>query len=361
MAAINSCYLIKLTSYLAIYLLVGSGNAADATSAAVLATTTSIRSPATATERSSLDFSSAVEVEASASVESAQSARSSAGAMSYYPTDIIADIPEYAMIKELVPLMPPIPAEVRLPDTEKLVENVLLSSLGNASDSEGALRVRADTLRVMVVGDSISQGHEGDWTWRYRIWQWFRRNDIDIRFVGPYTGTVEPDKATKPQPPHWRGDEAVPLEPQTSGGYAKGADPAFVSNSNHYALWGRAAAVSKYAIQEVVEKYPADLMLVMLGFNDMGWFYSDSDGTLDSIALLVDNARLANPEMKFAIANVPHRTFINGRKDLVYNTNYYNAIFPGEISEWSTRESPVHMVDVEKYYECGTETCPSGE
>jgi len=35
----------------------------------------------------------------------------------------------------------------------------------------------------------MSQGHEGDWTWRYRLWQWFTSQGVAIDFVGPYTGT----------------------------------------------------------------------------------------------------------------------------------------------------------------------------
>lgn len=40
--------------------------------------------------------------------------------------------------------------------------------------------------------------------------------------------------------------------------------------------------------------------------------------------------------MKFAIANIPHRLFINGRQDLVDNTNTYNAQLPGMIAQWTT-------------------------
>jgi len=36
----------------------------------------------------------------------------------------------------------------------------------------------AAALRVLIVGDSITQGHEGDYTWRYRIWQWFNSQSI---------------------------------------------------------------------------------------------------------------------------------------------------------------------------------------
>lgn len=37
--------------------------------------------------------------------------------------------------------------------------------------------------------------------------------------------------------------------------------------------------------------YPADLMLVMLGFNDLGWFYSDDNGLLNNMATLIRNTR----------------------------------------------------------------------
>lgn len=60
---------------------------------------------------------------------------------------------------------------------------------------------RAAPLRVMVVGDSMTQGREGDWTWRYRIWQFFQHNQIAVDFVGPYIGTAGPQAPEAPTPP----------------------------------------------------------------------------------------------------------------------------------------------------------------
>ncbi|KAF4122962.1 Fibronectin type III domain [Geosmithia morbida] len=237
------------------------------------------------------------------------------------------------------------------------VQSVRLSSCGDSSanDTKGGdkdsapNRATASPLNVMVVGDSLSQGREGDWTWRYRIWQWFRDSDIDMRFAGPYTGTfLEPDG-------HGQGDDH-----ETGGGYARGVADAFLSNSNHYSLWGRAAAVTKREIQDVLRKHPADLALVMLGFNDMGWFYSDWKGTLESIRQLVDNARKANPRLKFAVANVPHRSLLEGREDLVRNTDIYNSRLPEALADKATSHSPVHVVDVATYYDCSADGCPAG-
>jgi hypothetical protein len=51
------------------------------------------------------------------------------------------------------------------------------------------LELNPGATRIMVVGDSISQGVEGDWTWRYRLWEWFKSQDIAIDYVGPFLGT----------------------------------------------------------------------------------------------------------------------------------------------------------------------------
>lgn len=55
------------------------------------------------------------------------------------------------------------------------------SLLGNATSGRStSLTGRASTINVMIVGDSITQGHEGDWTWRYRLWEWFVDQGIDV-------------------------------------------------------------------------------------------------------------------------------------------------------------------------------------
>lgn len=98
----------------------------------------------------------------------------------------------------------------------------------------------------------------------------------------------------------------------------------------------------------------------MLGFNDMGWFYSDAHGTLDSIQTLISNTRSANPNLKFAVANVPQRSFIGGREDLPLNTDIYNSLLSNAIPKWSTTQSPISLVELQENYDCGTTACPAG-
>lgn len=214
-----------------------------------------------------------------------------------------------------------------------------------------------EPMRVMVVGDSMSQGHEGDFTWRYRLWQWLRDNAVAVDFVGPYTGTLPPDQPAPPAPPALQGaPKPAAGPPRTTGAYASGVS----FDSDHFAVWGRQAAQDKALIRQMVATYQPDLVLVGLGFNDLGWFVSGPQGTLDSIKSLVDEARAARPDVDFALADVPQRTRIAGRQDLIDNTTAYNAMLAAAIPSWRTDASRVELVDWKGAYDCAPDACPAG-
>ncbi|MER7687486.1 fibronectin type III domain-containing protein [Streptomyces sp. NPDC097610] len=216
-------------------------------------------------------------------------------------------------------------------------------------------------LKVMVVGDSMSEGMEGDWTWRYRLWQWFQDQHVPVDFVGPYRGTKQPDPTGPPAPPRLQNEppeNPSVANPPVSGAYNQGIAPGF--DSDHFAVWGRQAAQDKELIGPMVAQYKPDLILFGIGFNDMGWFVSDAHGTLDSVKALVDRARAAKPDVKMAVANVPQRLFIDGRQDLVDKTNQYNALLKDAIPAWSTSASPVKLVDWAAGYACEPTKCSAG-
>ncbi len=233
----------------------------------------------------------------------------------------------------------------------------LYESLQRLSRGVGQSKV---PLKVMVVGDSMSQGYEGDWTWRYRLWEWFKKERIDVDFVGPYEGTRPQEAPKPPSAPPLQGEAPPPADstPVTSGGYAAGVAPDF--DTDHFAVWGRQAAQDKKLIAEQVAKYQPDLLLVGLGFNDMGWFVSGPEGTLDSMRTLVEQARAVKPDLKFALANVPQRKFIGGRDDLPVNTTKYNGMLADAIPKWSTVKSPVALVDWARNYSCDRDVCHAG-
>ena len=222
-------------------------------------------------------FSSAVKIEASVSSE-LQSPATPAVPLPINATQY----PQYDAIRQILPALPIVQARIEDPEPRNLIAD-LMSLPNNASNQRNSLGQRQSSMRVLVVGDSISQGQEGDWTWRCRIWQWFKQNSISVQMVGPYTGTKAPPPPAPQEPPALYEAPVKSLPYSTNGGYAKGVDPGFLSNTDHFAIWGRAAAVSKGLIQTVLQRNNADLMLLMLGFNDVGWFYSDGKGNIASI------------------------------------------------------------------------------
>ncbi|KAH6845608.1 carbohydrate esterase family 3 protein [Chaetomium sp. MPI-CAGE-AT-0009] len=209
-------------------------------------------------------------------------------------------------------------------------------------------------IKVMVVGDSISHGREGDWTWRYRIWEWFIQEGINVRFVGPYKGTVPPDEPHPPRPPRLEDEPPqLPAPLRTDGGYAAGVHRDFLSNCHHFAACGQQAYLAKDLVAEQVAAYQPDLCLVQLGFNDLGWRMCGPVPTLASIGHLIEKARSAKPDLKFAVANVPQRTDIPGREDLPRDTDLYNRMLAQGILGWNTLKSPVALVCFCENYSCG--------
>lgn len=204
--------------------------------------------------------------------------------------------------------------------------------------------------RIMIVGDSITHGSEGDYTWRYRLWQWLRNNNVNFEFVGPWQGTFQPNEPLPPQPPLFQGAPTPVQADHVTGGYALDIDAAF--DKDHFSHSGRQADQVKNTINAMVSQYQPDYLLVELGFNDIGWFISDAAGLLRNMKTLIDNARAAKPDLRFAVANVPYRTRIGGREDLVLNTDIYNGLLANAIPGWSTAQSPIELVYFRENYSC---------
>jgi hypothetical protein len=150
-----------------------------------------------AVSTATIEYSSAVAIESKVSYQLSQLATVPAIPL---PTDL----PYYDILNQVAGLMPPL----QTGGVQNNSVQMLAAMRENLRPSENSTTVgtehlheRATKLKVIIVGDSISQGREGDFTWRYRIWEWFQSQGVEVDFVGPYTGTVQPDKPAPPPPP----------------------------------------------------------------------------------------------------------------------------------------------------------------
>lgn len=144
----------------------------------------------------------------------------------------------------------------------------------------------ASATKIMIVGDSISQGSAGDFTWRYRLWKHL--------------------EATAPGATTFVGDRNYLFDNigDVQGSHAY-ADPNF--NTNHHALWGRPIVLEKDTIAGVVRSTGAQVLCVLLGINDLVWYGETPAQAEANMETLIQNARSANPHLTFVIGHVMDR------------------------------------------------------
>lgn len=168
----------------------------------------------------------------------------------------------------------------------------------------------ADAGRMMIVGDSITHGSSGDWTWRYRLWKHLRANDVTVDLVGP------------------RGDLENIMTPAAGDGDQTYADPAF--DQDHNATWGRPLNAEASEIAAKTTRYDPDTLLVLLGINDLAWLARTPAQVEDDLRTFIANARTAKPTVRFVFGRL-----------LPTATGAADAAFAAKVSECNQRLSAV--------------------
>lgn len=188
----------------------------------------------------------------------------------------------------------------------------------------------ADPTRVLVVGDSVTHGLDGEYSWRYFSWKGLQQTGATVDFVGPSTGT------------------ALSETDMFGGSYA---DVAF--DQDHAAYYGRALwqmvhwpSESTPRIEELVADQQPDVLVEMLGFNDLAgpWAVDGADVSSDLISnlrLFVERARSAKPDVDIVLGTLPQVWFPPMAS--------YNDELPRVAAELSTPESRVAVTPVAEF------------
>lgn len=148
-----------------------------------------------------------------------------------------------------------------------------------------------DPIRILVVGDSITQGSSGDWTWRYRLAKHLSGAGVAVDFVGPRTDLFD-------NIAEQLGDHAY-------------VDPDF--DMDHAAKWGLSLSFMAadppggigWSIDDLVATYQPDVVLELLGVNDLTWLGGEPAGVAGALHDFVDDARSADPDVDVVLGHVP--------------------------------------------------------
>lgn len=193
--------------------------------------------------------------------------------------------------------------------------------------------------RIMVVGDSISQGLEGDYTWRYRLKQHL---GSAVDFVGRNVGTHRIERMYTTSAP-----------PRFDGAYRPGVS---FPDSQHLARWGWSMNAAKDVIGNEVIAYKPDVLLIELGFNDLAFGVGSPEQTLQNLRTLVARARSSTPDIKVVVSSVPQRTPLNNLPQLPATIQSYNAGLPSTLASLSTTQSPVVLANLGAVWQPSTDT-----
>ncbi len=139
-------------------------------------------------------------------------------------------------------------------------------------------------INVMIVGDSISHGSSGDWTWRYRLWTHLRAHDVDLDLVGP-KDTLDNIRTAEV------GDDDDTY-----------ADPDF--DRDHDAQWGRPYVHEKEEIEAKTREHDPEYLLVLLGINDLFWYGVEPERFEANLREFVARARAGRPGVAIALGTV---------------------------------------------------------
>ena len=152
-----------------------------------------------------------------------------------------------------------------------LVVGSLLTGCSTAEAPAGT------TARVLLFGDSITHGRDGDWTWRYRLWQRLQDSgERGIDFVGPANDLHS-----------------------ASNGYQ---DPLF--DRDHASQWGTRLGSPAYSPSELGHVYRPDVVVVELGVNDLRHDATPAE-VEESMRGTVEELREAAPGVDVVVVHVP--------------------------------------------------------
>jgi lysophospholipase L1-like esterase len=182
-------------------------------------------------------------------------------------------------------------------------------------------------VRILIVGDSVTQGSAGDWTWRYRLWEHLTRAGADFDFVGPRTDLLDRNANT-----------------YGSHGYL---DPGF--DQDHAALWGNALGMPAFSISQLVADYQPDVVVELLGVNDLNGLGASVATVDDELGDFVGDARAQNPDVAVVLGALG--------SDWISKVPEFNAQLPGLAHSLDTPTSrvvaaaPPHLVQGVDTYE----------
>ncbi|MEV5193610.1 MULTISPECIES: GDSL-type esterase/lipase family protein [Streptomyces] len=224
-----------------------------------------------------------------------------------------------------------------------------MAQVSTVTYQAGAVIGHDGAMRFLFVGDSMTVGKAGDFTWRYRMWQHLEATvgDGGYAITGPRAGLY--DTGADAPLSHAYGDPAFPAPAR-----------------RHLAGWGEGWLHMAPVIADTVTAARADILLVSLGLIDLG-FYTDSEQTAGNARAFVTAARSANPHVKMVLLPVIPNIRAESDAPFAAECDRFNMLLAKVVADLDDPRSPLLLASHPAGYDLRTDTYdgthpgPSGE
>ncbi|MFJ2022700.1 GDSL-type esterase/lipase family protein [Streptomyces sp. NPDC087897] len=212
-----------------------------------------------------------------------------------------------------------------------------MTQVSIVTSQAGAVIGDDDAMRFLPVGDSMTIGATGDYTWRYRLWQHLEAHPgLPYEIVGPRTALY--DTAAN-----------APL----SHAYA---DPSFPPAARrHLSGWGEGWLHMAPVIADAVRASGADVLLVSLGLIDLG-FYTDAEQTAANARAFITAARTANPRVRMVLLPVIPNVRAETDAPFAASCAHFNELLAKAAADLDTPSSPILLASRPPAYDIHTDT-----
>ncbi|MGW5880199.1 GDSL-type esterase/lipase family protein [Nocardiopsis terrae] len=191
-------------------------------------------------------------------------------------------------------------------------------------------------VRVMLAGDSMTHGSDGDRTWRFHLWNHLQPHVEGLDFVGPFTSPATPEQIIPPELTGGEPDDGDPDEVDYR-------DPDF--DQDHNARWGRTLADAVTTIEDDVRTHRPDVLCAMIGLNDL-LFPISAEEMEQLLRDYVGGAREANPEIRILLAHALPIARADEDEGFALRVYAYNEMLRTVAEDMSTERSPVVSFDL---------------
>jgi lysophospholipase L1-like esterase len=198
----------------------------------------------------------------------------------------------------------------------------------NYSQLVSAATADAETIKILTLGDSITQAESNRASFRYPLWKKLVDAGINFDFVGSMNKHLGAD--VPPQPDY----KGLMFDPDHEGHFAWAADEI---------IRGRKFdnGTGKGNLKGWLENYDVDIALIHLGTND-AFMRQPSQSTAGELKTIISLLRDDNPSVVVLLARLIPTTRTEGDENSV---NSLNEAIVSLSKTLGTDKSPVILVD----------------